>query len=260
MPLGARRGDLELAWYSATAPAKQLTEDALLAAETGDGALVAAVLDGMGGMIDGGAAARIGAELLAGAAGRCAPGDSPRAAIVDAIERAHVAVLGEHPGAGATVVAAAIDGGTCQFVHAGDAEGLHLDETGELLHRTVADSPVGFAHACGALTEAEALAHPDRNLVGSGIGVDGMTMRVGPRLHLAAGHTVLLASDGLTDNLFEDELRELATRAPLTDAVAALADLARQRMAQPMDGPGGYPIGKPDDLAILALRIGLPRD
>lgn len=247
-------GPLELVWFASKDPGKDVSQDALFALEVPDGRVAVGVLDGMGGMENGGTAARIGVELLAEAAAAVVGEESLRAALVGGVERAHGAVRERVPGGGATVVAASLSATHCQFVHAGDAEGLQFSQRGTLRQRTVAHSPVGYAEAAGALTEAEALAHPERHFVASGLGVEGMTMQVGPREALRPRDTVLLASDGLTDNLFEHEIVERLCKGPLMDGVANLAALARARMAEPMAGPGGFPIGKPDDLTIVALR------
>lgn len=245
-------GGFELAWFAARDPQKERSEDAAAAVLTSDGRLGVCVLDGMGGMIDGEAAARIGAQEVTSSLERD-PG-CLRSCLVDAYERAGAKILAEHPGAAATAVAAWLSGEQCQTVHAGDAEGLHFSPDGGLLHRTLSHSPVSYAQACGVLTEAEAMAHPERHLVGSGLGVDAMTMRIGPRSTFHTGDTLLLASDGLTDNVFTTEIAEALARPSLNDAIEHLAALANQRMANPVPGPDGYLIGKPDDLTILAVR------
>ena len=77
-----------------------------------------------------------------------------------------------------------------------------------------------------------------------------MRIEVGPRFELAPRDTVLLASDGLTDNLTLAEIIALVRKGPLTQAVAKLAALARERMSTRLPGTPS----KPDDLTIVAYR------
>ena len=110
----------------------------------------------------------------------------------------------------------------------------------------------------GYLSEAEALVHPDRHLVPSGIGVEGMTPEVGPNIRLARHDTVVLASDGLTDNVYESEIVEALRKGPLVEQLNGLVELTRGRMAAADDSvdvdTGELAIGKPDDLTVIAIR------
>ncbi len=254
-PRAVRLGALELVWFASMGPEKGASEDAFFVRALPGDRVAAGVVDGMGGMVGGAAAARIGAtrihEALDGA-----DGSGLRPALVTGIERAHAEVLARVAGGGATVAALSLSREHCQFVHAGDAEGIHLSAAGQLRQRTVPHSPVGYAQASGVLTESEALAHPDRNLVASGLGVRGMTAQVGSREPLLHGDTVVLATDGLTDNVFEAEILAALRDDGLEEGVASLVELARARMKDPIPGPEGFTIGKPDDLTVLALRRG----
>lgn len=254
-PRAVRLGALELVWFASMGPDKAASEDAFFVRALPGDRVAAGVVDGMGGMVGGAAAARIGAtrihEALDGA-----DGAGLRPALVTGIERAHEEVLARVAGGGATVAAVSLSREHCQFVHAGDAEGIHLGAAGRLRQRTVPHSPVGYAQASGVLTESEALAHPDRNLVASGLGVRGMTAQVGSREPLLPGDTVVLATDGLTDNVFEEEILEAFRGGSLERGVATLVELARVRMEGPIPGPEGLTIGKPDDLTVLAMRWG----
>ena len=254
-PRAVRLGALELVWFASMGPDKAASEDAFFVRALPGDRVAAGVVDGMGGMVGGAAAARIGAtrihEALDGA-----DGAGLRPALVTGIERAHEEVLARVAGGGATVAAVSLSREHCQFVHAGDAEGIHLGAAGQLRQRTVPHSPVGYAQASGVLTESEALAHPDRDLVASGLGVRGMTAQVGSREPLLPGDTVVLATDGLTDNVFEEEILEAFRGGSLERGVATLVELARVRMEGPIPGPEGLTIGKPDDLTVLAMRWG----
>jgi serine/threonine protein phosphatase PrpC len=78
-----------------------------------------------------------------------------------------------------------------------------------------------------------------------------MRVEIGPALDLALRDTVLLASDGLFDNLFIDEIVDIIRTGPLPAAADRLVEAARKRMEG--DGSDGHPC-KPDDLTVVLFR------
>jgi serine/threonine protein phosphatase PrpC len=67
---------------------------------------------------------------------------------------------------------------------------------------------------------------------------------------MAVHDTVLLASDGLFDNVFADEIIEIIRRGPLSAAADRLMAIAGKRM---MARIGTKP-SKPDDLTVVLYR------
>ena len=59
-------------------------------------------------------------------------------------------------------------------------------------------------------------------------------------------------SDGLFDNLEQEEIVELVRKGPLEEAIDELADRCLSRM----NGSGGRRPSKPDDLTLVAYRRG----
>jgi serine/threonine protein phosphatase PrpC len=76
---------------------------------------------------------------------------------------------------------------------------------------------------------------------------------MGPAIRMAARDTLVLASDGLLDNLLPSEIVELVRTGRLEHAVAQLAAVAQERMNAHADTDGTLP-SKPDDLTIIAYR------
>jgi serine/threonine protein phosphatase PrpC len=77
-----------------------------------------------------------------------------------------------------------------------------------------------------------------------------MRIDVGAELQLKPRDTILLASDGLMDNVHLEEIIERIRKGPLDDAVARLISLANRRMA---GASSGQP-SKPDDLSLILFR------
>ena len=77
-----------------------------------------------------------------------------------------------------------------------------------------------------------------------------MRIELGATVTLAQRDTIVVASDGLSDNLHLDEIVGVVRKGPLGQAVDALATLGRKRMETPEEGAPS----KPDDLTLVALR------
>ena len=77
-----------------------------------------------------------------------------------------------------------------------------------------------------------------------------MKIDIGTPVELRPRDTVLLASDGLMDNVHVHEIIEHIRKGPATAAVDAVVDLARNRMRT---NDGKEP-SKPDDLSLIVYR------
>jgi serine/threonine protein phosphatase PrpC len=225
-------------------------EDAVALIPVGERSGVLAIADGVGGLPDGAQASRVALDQLAErivAAAR--DGSAVREAVLDGIESANRAVL--ELGAGASTLAAAeIDGGVVRSYHAGDSVILVTGLRGRVRMQTVPHSPIGYALESGLMDAEEAMHHDARHLISNMIGTPEMRIELGPPIELHRYDTLLLASDGLADNLFPEEIVELIRKGRLTRAAGQLFDICRQRMIEP---EVGHP-SKPDDLSIVAFR------
>ena len=90
-------------------------------------------------------------------------------------------------------------------------------------------------------------------MISNVIGSEQMHVEMGPPIRMAARDTLVLASDGLLDNLLPSEIVELVRTGPLDRAVGQLAAVAQERMNATADAAGTTP-SKPDDLTIIAFR------
>ena len=213
---------------------------------------ILAVADGVGGQPAGANAAKLVLELLWDSA-LAHEADRPlRGAILDAVEAANHTLMEQGTGSATTLVAAEIDGRRLRPYHAGDSALLVVGGRGKIKHQTVPHSPVGYAVESGLLDEHEAMHHRMRHVISNAVGTPDMRIEIGPSVELAARDTVVLASDGVLDNLSLGEIAERVRRGPLFDvAVAMTADCLR-RMAE----PGGETPSKPDDLSLVLYRPG----
>jgi serine/threonine protein phosphatase PrpC len=140
--------------------------------------------------------------------------------------------------------------GKIRTYHIGDSSIVACSQRGRVRLQTVAHSPVGYAVEAGVLDEAEAMRHEARHLVSNVVGSPKMRVEMGPFVKLQVRDTVLLASDGLFDNLHTEEI---IARIRIGDLTSAIEQLARDAVARMTNSDGVSP-SKPDDLTIVAFR------
>ena len=244
-------GDGAVAVFSIGRDSDTTNEDAAVVVEAADGWCLLAVADGMGALPAGREASKLALEQLARTVTESEVAtDHRREAILDGFDAANRAVIELGIGAGTTLAAVEIRGRHIRSYHVGDSPVMVVGQRGKLKYITLAHSPVGYAVEAGMLDEDEALAHEDRHVISNMIGSPEMKIEMGPVLELAPLDTLLVASDGLFDNLRLEEIVQAIRKGPIDALVAATAENCRKRMAN----PDGDPPGKPDDLTIVVYR------
>jgi serine/threonine protein phosphatase PrpC len=238
--------------YSARCPgAERANQDTAGVFSLDPGRAVLAVADGLGGHSGGASASRLALQALEGSLEGSNAEEAPvRGGILDGIESANRAVLELGIGAGTTLAAVEILLGTLRPYHVGDSEIVVVGQRGKVKLQTIAHSPVGYAIEAGLLDPEEALHHDERHLVSNLVGSSEMRIEVGSPLSLASRDTVLLATDGLLDNLSLDEIVDAMRTGPIADAAEKLAALGTVRMQSPRAGQPS----KPDDTTFILFR------
>jgi len=226
-------------------------EDAAALIPLGKDAGVAVVSDGAGGHPGGAVAAAIAVRAVCDAVSRLGDDlEHLRGAIINGFESADSEISALGTGAAATLVVVEVQGNKMRAYHAGDSMVLVTGQRGRIKWQTIPHSPVGYAVEAGLLDRGEALHHEDLHLVSNLLGTQDMRIELGATLDLAPYDTVVLASDGLSDNLHLDEIVERVRKGPLQRAAHQLAALGKERMEAPTKGAPS----KPDDLTFIALR------
>jgi serine/threonine protein phosphatase PrpC len=176
-----------------------------------------------------------------------------RPAILDAVEEANKAVLGLARGAATTLVVAQLTAASLRCYHVGDSELLAVGQRGRIKQRVVPHSPTGFAVEAG-LRDVAARCQCGSRVVQRDRITD-MRVEIGPALQLCARDTVLLADDGLFDNLFIDEIVD-SIRVDPPRSLDRLVERVRARMSG--EGSADQPC-KPDDRTVVLYRPGRNR-
>ena len=242
---------LEYCAFSRRCPFKEtFNEDAVGIVRVDDETVVFAIADGCGGMRGGEKASSLAIQVLTESIELNESGpDRLRIAILDGIENANTAVMELRIGAACTIAVVEYHRGTIRPYHVGDSMILVTGNRGRIRYQSVSHSPVGFAVESGMLAADEAMHHEDRHIVSNVVGNERMRIEIGPSLKLSQRDTVVIASDGLFDNLGVDEVVNGMRKGKLSPSLVSVTDLAYQRMLGIKDRPC-----KPDDLSVIAIR------
>lgn len=248
----AAAGGGEFVAYTCRSPDKTTeNEDTVAVIPYGPGAAVMLVADGAGGLPAGKRASLTAAQSLADSLQKSmADTVLLRTAILDGIDAANAAVQALGNGSATTLTVVTVEGQIARAYQVGDSEALVVGQRGLVKLQTMPHSPTGFAVHAGFLNEKQALHHEDRHLVSNFLGTNDMRIDVGAELRLQPRDTIMLASDGLMDNVHLEEIIERIRKGPLPAAAERAVALARHRMT----APSSTQPSKPDDLSLILFR------
>ncbi len=226
-------------------------EDTVALLPYGPAAAVLVVADGAGGLPAGKRASLTAVTTLAASLQSAMDKTTLlRTAILNGIEAANDAVLALANGSATTMTVVTLEGRLARSYQIGDSEAIVIGQRGLVKLQTTAHSPTGFAVEAGFLEPRAALHHEERHLVSNFIGTSDMRIDIGASVELDLRDTILLATDGLMDNVHVDEIIEIVRKGPLSQGVHRLVGLASDRMRTPIkDAPS-----KPDDLSLILFR------
>lgn len=219
---------------------RKLNEDAVLdCTERG----LWAVADGMGGH----EAGEVASAMVIDALARVTAGkDSRIEAAIAGLEAVNDSLIalgrasGQHRTIGSTVVGLVADDREYRCFWVGDSRGYRLRDGG-IVQLTRDHSLVQDLVDAGMIEAADAESHPNANVVTRAVGAVEQLRVDTVAGELLGGDTFLLASDGLTRLVREDELSANMASGDLERAAESLLDLALAR-------------GAPDNVSLVIVR------
>lgn len=129
---------------------------------------------------------------------------------------------------GSTVVVLLAGGRRCAYLWAGDSR-IYLCRNGHLLQLTRDHSQVEELLACGSLTAEDAAHHPARNLITRAVGASELLDVDGEMIEVADGDVFLLCSDGVSNEVTEQEMRAALITGNCPQAAQELVEIALTR-------------------------------
>ena len=242
----------QVAIYSHRSPSKSTANEdsaAIFCLNNQTGVFV--VADGMGGLPAGREASAIAVNAIHTSL-KNAPiqQSSLRDNILDGIEHGNKKIISLGLGAGTTLAVIELNQNILRPYHVGDSMILVIGQKGKIKLQTTSHSPVGYAVQAGIIDEIEAIHHEERHLVSNILGSPEMHIEVGSEVNLTRYDTVLMASDGLFDNLLISEITDRIRTGSLHTAAGSLVEECNLRMQRPVNGQPS----KPDDMTFILYR------
>jgi serine/threonine protein phosphatase PrpC len=207
-------------------------EDVDRTVDVGSRGLLLALSDGMGGHQAGEVASALVLETLQHELQREA--DVPidkhlEAAVQRANQIVHdAAKSADRAGMGATLTAVFVRATQAYIAEVGDSRGYVL-RGGRLRQMTRDQSLVQLLVDQGVMSAAEARDAPSKNVILQAMGLDtDIRVAIG-RLELRRGDRLLLCSDGITNEVTDEELRQILTDSTPREACETMVALANER-------------------------------
>ncbi len=174
-----------------------------------------AVCDGMGGAKAGNVASRLAIDTFSAAVMEALTvSDEPEAlrqGLVQAVDSANTVVRRravqdpDCAGMGTTLVAALVNEENCYFLNVGDSRAYRISNAG-IRQITRDHSLVGDLMAEGKITAEQARTHPQKNLITRALGAEERVQADFFCEACVSGEFILLCSDGLSNQLSDQEL------------------------------------------------------
>lgn len=199
-----------------------------------DKGVLAIVADGMGGHASGEVASQLAVSVISRVYYE-AKGD-PHRALKQAVTQANKEIFNVAAekeglrGMGTTCVVLAIKNGQAFCAHVGDSR-LYLLRDGDVYQLTEDHSAVMEMVRRGIIKREEAQHHPDKNVILRAVGTqDVLEVETWQEpMNVQAGDQFLLCSDGLSDLVTTDEIKDVLRSNDLHTASTALIALAKER-------------------------------
>lgn len=211
-----------------------------------------AVADGMGGFEGGEFASRLAIETCYQYVARLVGhGDLPEI-LENGVRKANEAVYREgiglfgYPGMGTTLTAALIQGNDLYVSHVGDSR-AYLISSGGIRQISEDHSVVGELMKNGAISEDEAMHHPQRHILTLALGTEADVPVSSYREKVEEGDTVVLCTDGLTTLVSSSEILDAIKSKPKGEVSNFLSNLAISR--------GGY-----DNITLIVFWVSAGED
>jgi protein phosphatase len=144
-------------------------------------------------------------------------------------------------GMGTTLVIALIKGNVAHFANVGDSRAYHITN-GSITQVTKDHSAVQELIDRGYLSEKLAKTHPNKNVITRAIGIEENVEYDYFKLPVEKGDTILLCTDGMSNNIDENEIQFETVGGDFEEIPKRLIDLANTR-------------GGSDNITVAAIQI-----
>ncbi len=234
--------EYRIAYFIQKNKSKNTNEDVLYGLKTDDG-FVLGVSDGAGGHPRGRDAAYIAGQQVSMAHGFFEKEPNNALAL---LEKINEKVLELKVGARCTLAMVAVRDNKLRAYSVGDSEIIHWNSSGAKLYSNIPHSTVGHRIEAGVLEQEQSLDEPDRYIVTNMMGDRSIRVEATSPLELKKGHTVIIGSDGLFDNIPHDTLSGLLAGGVFEKSFESLVQICKEQDEKQWK--------KDDDIAFIMFR------
>lgn len=128
----------------------------------------------------------------------------------------------------------------------GDSEIIYWNANGKEIYSNIPHSEVGYLIESGALEQEESLDDPNRYLVANLIGDSAIRIESTSKMEVKKGHTILIGSDGIFDNISHQQLTEIIAKGSFEESFKELISICISQDPQSWK--------KPDDISFVVVR------
>jgi len=198
-------GDYSIGFFIAKNETKNDNEDCLFVKKEKSG-LVIGVSDGAGGHPRGKDASFLTASMCFKEENQVTE-NKPHP--IELIEMINQGVTDLKVGAKCTLLFVTIKEDIFKSYSVGDSEVIYWNSIGNEIYTNIPHSVVGYSIEAGVLEQEASLDEDERHIVNNLIGDTSIRIEATSGVKMKKGHTILLGSDGLFDNLSHDSLNEI---------------------------------------------------
>lgn len=253
-PEVTRVGKKEIATFSLGSPEKDDKNEDSVVWMAWEDALLLAIADGVGGQAGGSGASMLTIQIVTDVFKNMdveqISMDAFREGVLNVFERANREIQDIGIGSGTTLTIVTVEGKLARVFSVGDSSTLICGNKGKIRFINTPHSPTGYAIAAGVLDENDALHHAERHLLSNLVGSPDMHIDIGPTVKLSTRDRILIASDGLWDNMYQEEIIASVRKGSLRKAADAMQNTCRSRMVEKDENLPGHA----DDLSFLIAR------
>lgn len=166
--------------------------------------------------------------------------------MLEQVEAANNRVRGLKAGAMATLALAQINDDRVSFHTVGDSEVVYWNAQGREIYSSIPHSIVGAKIEAGVTTQKESLEDPERHIVTNMMGDEFVRIQSTSTFELKKGHTILVGSDGVFDNISHRQLDEIVAKGKFDDSFNEICEICTRQ------DPESW--RKDDDITFVLLR------
>lgn len=165
---------------------------------------------------------------------------------IEVIESINDKIIDLKAGARSTISMATIHQDNLRSFSVGDSEVIYWNGHGSELYSNIPQSEVGYRIEAGLLSQDESLDDPERYSVNNLLGDVSIRIEVASKMKIKKGHTILIGSDGLFDNLTHEELTEIAGKGTFDKSFEELSKICIEQNIETWK--------KDDDISFVLVR------